>query len=551
MQDLIEEEAALALEVMNWEASSSEKGQVYTRPEVVRYMLTCLGFNVVSDLKDLTILEPSCGEGEFTTEIIRRLISLPSQRPSLADLKDRLFAIDLVSASVDIAKRKASHVLQDYGYTLSEISTLLENWFHVGDFLLSNFSKSFRYIVGNPPYVRVENIPRRLLAEYRKRFLTMTDRADLYIAFYERALSLLEPEGSLSFICTDRWTKNTYGRSLRALISDCYSLKLYVDLYEVDAFESSVMTYPAITQISRSSESETILVHSTKFDQRESMEIWNAVSGLETSLVTRKGVVNSYQPWLLGGADEIELVRRIEHGFPSLEAAGCNVYIGAATGANSVYIVNRDDVDIEDSRLLPLITASEIKNGKIDWRKRYLINTYSEHGLVSLSDYPKMAKYLNAHKDKLSARHVAKMDRRNWYKTIDRVYEERFRRPKLLIPDISSDPVVVYDSGRFYPNNSIYYLCSEEWDLHALKVIMLSSIARLFINTYSTKIANGYLRFQAQHLRKIRIPRWSDIDMADRIELISAGEMDEKEKYDMLAARIYGLDFSQIESVGK
>ncbi|WP_410572666.1 Eco57I restriction-modification methylase domain-containing protein, partial [Bacillus sp. SIMBA_031] len=77
----------------------------------------------------------------------------------------------------------------------------------------------------------------------------MGDRADLYVPFFEKSLSLLENDGKLCFICTDRWTKNKYGRRLRKLISEKFSFDLFVDLYGSDAFKTKVLTYPAITLI--------------------------------------------------------------------------------------------------------------------------------------------------------------------------------------------------------------------------------------------------------------------------------------------------------------
>ena len=52
-----------------------------------------------------------------------------------------------------------------------------------------------------------EMIPGPLLAEYRDRYVTLYDRADLYVPFIERSLSMLANAGSLGFICSDRWTK--------------------------------------------------------------------------------------------------------------------------------------------------------------------------------------------------------------------------------------------------------------------------------------------------------------------------------------------------------
>ena len=539
------------LDSAEWSQSESDKGQIYTRPEVVEFMITAIGLNSNEDFENARILEPSCGEGEFVVALVHRLLRSYKRRPSIKKLKGKLLAVDFVSSSIEITKTKVEAVLNDRGYKEEDIKILLDDWFQCCDFLLTDIKGKFTHVIGNPPYVRVENVPKSLLFEYRQRFSTMTDRADLYVAFYEKALNLLEDKGKLSFICTDRWIKNTYGRSLRKLISDDYGLELFIDLYGVDAFEQDVMTYPAITQISKRDCEETILKHQTDFSSDEAIEVLDALNGKKTSLQKRKGIVRDAKPWLLGSADEIAFIHKLEAKYPLLENAGCKVFIGAATGANKVYIVDESQKkSFEQCRAIPTVTAYELKKGKIDWQGKYIINTYDDNGVIRLDDFPKLKSYLDKHKEDLQKRHVAKNDNDRWFKTIDRVYEERAKAEKLLIPDISSDPVVIYDKGDFHPNNSIYYVCSTEWNLHALRVILLSNITKLFITTYSTKIAKGYLRFQAQHLRKICLPLWDDLSSSLKNDLIEAGKNDQFEAFTKLTAEAYKLTKKEKNIIG-
>ena len=547
------EKKFLAPEIAAWEQSESGKGQIYTRPEVVEFMLTAIGLNTCDDFRNARILEPSCGEGEFVVAIVDRLINLPQKRPTVNQIAHKLLAVDLVASSLVIAKKKVETLLEARGYSIIEITSLLDQWFLLSDFLLADIAPNFTYVIGNPPYVRVENIPKSLLSQYRRQFSTMTDRADLYIPFYEKCLSLLKDGGRLSFICTDRWTKNTYGKSLRRLINDTYGLELFIDLYGVDAFNKNVMTYPAITQIIKGKCEQTVLKHEITFSSEEANEVLSAIKGEETRLQVRKAIVNGNKPWLLGSSDQITLIHNLEKRFPLLEETACKVFIGAATGSNKVYIVDSTCVgsEIEKERLLPVITANELKGDSIAWCKNYLINTYDENGVINLYDYPKLSRYLNSHKEELCKRHVAKKDSTKWFKTIDRVYEERAKMEKLLIPDISSsNPIILYDSGEYYPNNSIYYICSEKWNLRALRVVLLSRITKLFISTYSTKIAKGYLRFQAQHLRKLRLPHWDSINPCLQQRLIQAEKNNNTDSFTELTCEVYQLTKKEKSIVG-
>lgn len=522
--------------------SEAYKGEVYTRPHVVNFMLTSIGLTENIAKNDIRILEPCCGQGEFVIAIAKYLIK---GRPSIDQLTEKLLAIDLVSESLEVAKAKIHKLFTDNKYSESDIKRLLESWFLETDFLLEDIPPNFTHIIGNPPYVRVEKIPKNTLSKYRDKFSTMTERADLYIPFYEKALSLLVKNGKLSFICTDRWTKNSYGKSLRQMISDDYSLELYIGLQSINSFHKNVLTYPAITQIKKSKGNKTVLLHELSFTHEENNEIKKAINEKPSNIKIRKNIINGSKPWLLGSVEEVTLIQCLEKKYPSLEASGCKVFIGAATGANNVYIVDKQAVDIEESRLLPVITARELRKGSIKWSGQYIINTYDNHGLIDLNDFPKLSKYLNTHREQLSKRHVAKKNIRKWFKTIDRVYEERLQVEKLLIPDISNETTVIHDSGSYHPNNSIYYICSDEWNLQALRVVLLSDVTKLFISTYSTKIANGYLRFQAQHLRKLRIPAWGEINDDLKERFIAASVHNNREIFTELTCEMYCLTQKQ------
>lgn len=533
-----------------WDSSNLERSQIYTRPEVAHFMLDCIGLKHNWHIENVRFLEPSCGEGDFVIPFVKRLLCSFENTPTVEQLLNKLLAVDISDQSIAISKSKIRCLLDNSGFSDREIDRLLDNWFLTADFLLSDIEGKFTHIVGNPPYVRVEKIPKFLLKQYRHQFSTMTDRADLYVPFFEKSLSLLATSGTLSFICTDRWTKNTYGRYLRQLISNKYSLDLFVDLYGTEAFTSDVLTYPAITQISNRKSQKTVFLKGSSFSNNESEDILNALDGKSSNITPITALTNDEKPWLIESSEKRLLIKTIENNFPTLEESGCTVYIGAATGANKLYLVDKATVDIEASRLLPSISASEIRSGDIKWSGRYIVNTYDRDGVVKLDKYPKLKQYLEHHKEQLASRHVAKKNPVHWFKTIDRVYENRSKMEKLLIPDISDRLMVLHDKGDYHPTNSIYYICSNQWNLYALRTVLLSKVSKLFIEAYSTKIAKGYLRFQAQHLRKLRLPLWTSIDVDLQREMILAGQSDDGNRHTDLTSQMYGLNQDQITLLG-
>lgn len=54
-------------------SNGKKHGDVFTSPDIVKYMLDMSEYTSDRDLSSITVIEPSCGEGEFVLEIISRL----------------------------------------------------------------------------------------------------------------------------------------------------------------------------------------------------------------------------------------------------------------------------------------------------------------------------------------------------------------------------------------------------------------------------------------------------------------------------------------------
>lgn len=232
-----------------WADSVGEsRGEVFTKVEVVEFILDLVGWRVGQQLSSKRLLEPSCGSGDFVIPAIRRLLrDCPGANAS--ELKPCIRAVEVNRRAFEILKRRVSLELEKSGFSTTAVEFLTDEWLINADFLTRPFPTTFSHVVGNPPYLRIEALPKPLMQRYRALFRTMYDRADLYIAFYEKGLSLLHTEGTLGFICANRWTKNRYGGPLRELIAESFHMDAYIDFTGVDAFQGEVTAYPAVTII--------------------------------------------------------------------------------------------------------------------------------------------------------------------------------------------------------------------------------------------------------------------------------------------------------------
>nr|WP_281722927.1 Eco57I restriction-modification methylase domain-containing protein [Nitrosomonas nitrosa] len=548
-------EAAVSMLAGNDE---TERGAVFTRPSVVAAILDLSGYRADRPLHQLRFLEPSFGHGEFLLAAVDRLIQ--AYRASGGKMADAADALSNAVRAVELHQHSFAHTqallrarLIADGVTSSAAGTLCQRWLLRDDFLLCGLPGEFDVIAGNPPYVRPERIPDALLREYRARFRTMFDRADLYVAFYEKGLDLLAPSGTLGFICANRWMKNKYGGPLRAKIVEGFRLLHYIDMEGIDAFHADVIAYPAITVIDRPSVESTAQasaltrvarprVISSEQGLPELVEAMTAPNA-DHHWVGEVSLVGAGEaPWLLDDLTRLDLVRMLEQRFPTLELAGCKVGIGVATGCDRVFIDDLQALPVEDSRKLPLVMARDLVDGGIRWSGKGVVNPFHDRGgVVDLADYPKLSDYFYQHYDAVAGRHVASKNGEAWFRTIDRIYPDLVTQPKLLVPDIKGEASFVLDEGHYYPHHNLYFITSATWDLRALQAVLRSSVTVLLVATYCTRMSGGFLRFQAQYLRRIRLPRWKQVTPTMREELIAVAASKDQARIDEPVFRLYEL----------
>lgn len=459
-----------------------QHGDVFTKPEVVDFMLDEVGYVAFVNLSQVSIMEPSCGEGEFVLEIVRRLKK-----------SSEIFGFDLndafqrcVSAS-DIDEEKIKICIQRLAEEIPEIAHPERKLF-VEDYLLAAHPQ-VDIVVGNPPYIRYEEIPEDKLPLY-KAFPTFYYRADMYVLFFEKSLSQMKPNGRHCFICANRWMRNKYGTRLRKLVARYYYIEKIINMEGVNAFQEEVLAYPAITLIANriSRRGYTLFADNRTIDNLQSLEykVLNAPDSDDWSKIFN--------------VQEQELSLIEEQNF--------KIGIGVATGADGIFISKDLKDKVEPELLLPVINGRDLTGDKMKWGGRYFLNPYDKSGaLISLEQYPKAKAYLEAHKEQLSSRHKAKKAPSRWYSTIDFVSPTLKNEAKILLPDISGNAIVFVDEGWYYPQHNIYYITGNGVrQLKILAALLMSDFVRLQLDNLTNHMNGGYARWQSQYLRKLQIP---------------------------------------------
>jgi hypothetical protein len=355
---------------------------------------------------------------------------------------------------------------------------------------------------------------------------------------------------------------NAYGRALRSLVSEHFSVDATVVMHDVDAFEEEVSAYPAITVIRRKDQGPAILADTTaKFGPGEVEELLLWARGRQSRPKSTKAFQVAKLPrwhtgpdaWPAGSPDRLALIADLESRFPRLEdpLTATRVGIGVATGADGVFVTNDSNL-VEPERLLPLSMVRDTKTGTFEWSGHYLVDPWVEvpgKGLADLDRYPRLQAYFEGCETQLRKRNVAARRPRDWYRTIDPVHHDLTAKPKLLFPDMKMAMEPVYEGGGFYPHHNLYYVVSDGWPLEVLGGLLLSRVADLFVRTYSVKMRGGTLRFQAQYMRRICVPPLDAIRKGDRTALARAFDDRDVEKATGVAIRVYALPATALATV--
>lgn len=494
-------------------------GEVFTRQWVVDMMLDLAGYT--GDVSAVRVVEPAVGRGAFIGPIVRRLAA--SGAP-WEDLFDSLRGYDIRPEHVAESKRLARSVLVQAGCPIAD--ELVDAWLHVADFLLSRRLRQADLVVGNPPYIRADNLDPTQLAAYRHACPTMTRRADIFVGFFERGLDLLRPGGRLVFICADRWMRNGYGADLRAkIIREC-AVDDVVVMHEADAFSDAVSAYPAVVNLRRGQQGPVCTATATAaFDE---------------------GAARRYLKWRSRGAgpfhDETMTAARMDHwhtssaiwpdadpvrlawlseldGLARIEETGVRLGIGIATGADAVYI--RRTADVEPDRLVPMVTPDAIRGPDFEWTGEHLVSPWAGRSLVSLSDYPRLLGYYEAHGKRLRDRNVAKRSA-SWWRTIDSFNPALLNRDLLVMQDMKVHAHPVRVPAGFYPHHGLTWLTSDAWDLDVLGGLLLSEQTERQVAAHCVRMRGGTLRFQPTVMRTVRLPRPEAVPPETAVALAAA-----------------------------
>ena len=244
--------------------SRKAEGQYMTPDGIVSMILNSIGYTGQHVLTK-TIMEPSFGDGAFLINIIQRIIT-EGKKSGLTEfeigsiINNKVFGIEKDENLYNRALKRLNSLLDVY-----DIKNVTWDNLICGDTLIAykTFESCLDYVVGNPPYVRIHNIPN----EYRdavKEFRFVNGMIDLYIVFYEIGLLMLNDTGKLGYISPNSFMKNTSQRAFRNYLVESKYISAIYDFKTSKIFDDAD-TYTCICILNKNNRRKDFSVDYKEF----------------------------------------------------------------------------------------------------------------------------------------------------------------------------------------------------------------------------------------------------------------------------------------------
>lgn len=226
------------------------RGEIYTPENIVKQILDGSWYlPSTSGILEKHIMDNSCGKGAFLVEIVKRyVLSFANFKRGTQDLlKEHL---ETYIHGIEINPDSCAECVEVLNKTLFDMGLdIRPSWDIKCENALENhdYDGLMDFVVGNPPYVRVHNLKPndelyRILKNYE---FCKTGSTDMYIAFYELGLRMLNETGTLCYISPNGWLKGPAGRAFREYVRESKTLVSVFDNGHLKIFDG-VTAYTSI-----------------------------------------------------------------------------------------------------------------------------------------------------------------------------------------------------------------------------------------------------------------------------------------------------------------
>ena len=481
-----------------------------------------------SKVLSIKVIDPACGSGAFLIAAYDYLKKeLDEINDRIADLKGRtqelfdgdemydasleneylikcLYGVDLNPESVEISKLSLWLRTLTKDKPLTNLDDNIKSGNSITEFdfneeFLGVFAKGgFDVVIGNPPYVRQEDIKedKKYLEE---NYSTYLGTADLYCYFYELGIRLLKTGGVLGYITSNKWLRINYGKNIRKMLNEYYIIEIEDHGRILQFVDAGVNTnIIVLKKINRQNTEVKIVLteeNNKTFETNQSNFSEEGYLFLDNRLLKVK--------------EKIDIIGK------PLGDWNIEINYGIKTGLNDAFIINKERYNelVKKDRknkkiLVPLLRGQDIRRYEINYKDLYLINTHNGYKFndekipeIKIDDYLSIKEYLNEFEPALSKRGDKG---KTPYNLRNCAYLEEFNKEKIVYGQISNIPKFSYDNKGIVINDTAFIITGEKLK-YLLAMLNSNLIWKATMLFYSGIVLSSGIKLGKNSISKIPI----------------------------------------------
>lgn len=550
--------------------SRKKSGSERTPDDIISYMLRLIDYNE-DNSQYCSIVDPACGTGTFIKQIIDVFISGVNKHEAGKMVKKLLIDDQLIRAY----DTKPSNV---YITKVVVVATLIENSYvdsteeaiefmkllpiQCYDFLKINDKADF--VIGNPPYIRLQNLPRAYREYIKNNFVSATGRFDLFTCFMEKADGILKVNGKMCLITSNKYLTANYGIGIRRYFSGNGHVRKLIDLFDTKFFGAAVLPAIILAENISDVDSNVEFIGVKTSNQKaelscvctkelfECIEKTNQKNKFYINYCNKEvfevakakvKIPDNGKTWNFSSNEDNTIKNKMDRKkMCSLEDI-VDISVGIKTTADTVFVkpMTKEFVDkngFENNAIYPLIQSFDVAKWKITWgdnkKDRYILYPHKEVNgnmtAIPLEEIPKAGRYLADCSDVLKKRkYLTESKNREWYECWVPQRLSKFERMKLVTRDIVSHNTFALDDKGMLCQGNTFFLTNKE-SLFSSKFMKMNEYQYFcfllgILNSkpleYYQKMISGCLYSQKYRYTTSNLSRWPipniDVDEAIRI----------------------------------
>jgi len=497
-------------------------------------------------------LDPSCGCGAFLiglTDYYRKTFD----KSIKSIVKENIFGSDVLAYNI----HRTRLLLTIYALQHNEILEESEFNLFTQDSLKANWNLHFDTVVGNPPYVKFQDLSDENREYLVKNWTTVEGGTfNLYFAFFELGYKLLKPTGRLGFITPNNYFTSLSGEAMRRFFQQKKCVTRIIDFTHKKVFDAQ--TYTALTFLNKQ-ENEAIMFDRIKNDYtpQDFLPIANGSPNYLKDLNVKK--------WRLLKTDEQQNIKRIETIGTAISKL-FDICVGIATLKDEVFFIDgsieknsyfikttdKGTFEIEKEITKPVYKISDFKTQEeTEQNTRRIICPYMFKGKTATpipevefkKRFPKCYAYLLTEKEALQNRDKGKVNFEPFF-VWGRTQGLAKTGKKILNPTFSQVPrfFLINEEEAFFTNGYGTYFKEQETatlftdsvnpiskveNIDVVQKIFNSIVMHYYVSKTSVAIEGGYPCYQKNFIEKFTIPELTENEIKTLRSLTDKQEIDE------------------------